>query len=202
MCGEYGSKYSRPHYHSLIFGFYPGDAVYYRTSGAGHKVYKSNFLNTVWQLGDVFIGDVTFESASYVARYALKKADEDLPMREIIDVTTGFTTYRTHEYMQRSLKPGIGAGFVAKYGDELFRHDRVVVRGKEQPLPRYYDILLDRISPVYSAQLKAKRVEVADVKFNRLVDAMPDDLKYQDPRRLKVEEVVKRAAIRALKRSD
>jgi len=46
-----------------------------------------------------------------------------------------------------STKPAIGARFFAKYADQIYRHDRLVVRDIEQRPPRYYDKLLRRIDP-------------------------------------------------------
>lgn len=200
MCGEYGSINSRPHYHSAIFGFYPEDAVYWQTTKAGFKLFTSAYLDSHWQLGRVFVGDLSFESASYIARYVLKKADADLPMREIIDVTTGLTNYRAHEYSKMSLRPGIGASFVEKYGTDVFPHDRVVIRGVKSPVPRYYNVLLERISPVYDAINKAGRVARGELKSRKLDELyLAGGLPMYG--RLKSEEIVKRAQISNLKRS-
>lgn len=74
-CGEYGEKKGRPHYHSIIFGWKPKDMKKLRKkSNRGYTVYKSKELRKLWGLGHVVIGEVSTESAGYVARYTMKKA--------------------------------------------------------------------------------------------------------------------------------
>ena len=81
-CGEYGEtnpvtkvvdggKY-RAHFHALLFGFNFPDRVPCRLLG-GADMYNSAILDATWGFGNCKIGDVTFESAAYVARYAMKK---------------------------------------------------------------------------------------------------------------------------------
>lgn len=73
QCGEYGEKFHRPHYHMCLFGhdFYD-DREHFKTS-TGDKLYVSELLSEVWGMGHCLIGDLTFESAAYVARYVTKK---------------------------------------------------------------------------------------------------------------------------------
>lgn len=202
MGGEYGDKFSRPHYHALIFGYSPADRVFWKKSDAGFDCYTSDSLDKVWRFGRVFVGDVTFESASYVARYCMKKVNDGSPRREILNVETGEIVTRAHEYGKMSLKPGIGASYLAKYGRDIFMNDRVIVNGKNSPLPRYYDVLLERDAPLLLAEHKAKRVSRADAIYQRLCAERPVDVKIGDERRLKVHEVVKKASISHLKRGE
>jgi hypothetical protein len=62
----------RPHYHSILYGLRLDDREFY-TVHNGNKLYTSNYLTEKWGKGNVLIGDVTFESCAYVARYILKK---------------------------------------------------------------------------------------------------------------------------------
>lgn len=78
-CGEYGELNLRPHYHALIFNFDFKDKIHYKTH-KDNKYYVSKELDALWSdpetkepLGYCVIGDLTFESAAYVARYCLKK---------------------------------------------------------------------------------------------------------------------------------
>lgn len=197
MGGEYGEKYSRPHYHSIIFGWYPDDAQYWKTTEAGHKIYNSKFIQEVWPYGRVDIGAVTQQSIAYIARYTLKKAGSE-KRREILDVTTGEIIDRENEYGQMSLKPGIGEAWVKKYPGDVFNHDRINTEGRLTPLPKYYDVLLGRIAPLLLAEHKATRAARADSKYQRLEETA--DNKFQDLRRLKVHEAVKLASLKLLKR--
>ena len=73
-CGEYGEQFSRPHYHACVFGWRPCDLELLSVRDS-ISLYKSRFLSDTWGLGHVTVGDVTFESAAYVARYVLKKVN-------------------------------------------------------------------------------------------------------------------------------
>lgn len=192
MCGEYGDESSRPHYHLCVFGFHPADKVFWKDSPSGSPVYTSAFLKRVWRGGDVYVGDLTFESAAYTARYIMKKqlGKDAGKRREIFNVETGEIFTREHEYAKRSLKPGIGAGFLSEYFSDVYPHDRVVVRGRACGVPKYYDVLLERQSPLYLADLKAARRAKADLRFDETT-----------PRRLRDEEVVVKARVGLLPRN-
>lgn len=71
-CGEYGSKYGRPHYHALIFGFDFPDKVFH-CEKKGYRYYISQALSELWPWGFCLISDLTFQSAAYTARYITKK---------------------------------------------------------------------------------------------------------------------------------
>lgn len=132
-CGEYGERTWRPHYHVLLFGADFFDARMRKQSDSGELVrYDSNELWDLWPSGQHSIGGVTFESAAYCARYAMKKrtgpsADE-------------YYGGRQPEFSLMSRRPGIGADWLAKYGNDVYRHDSVICRGVECKPPRYYDI--------------------------------------------------------------
>lgn len=199
MCGEYGEKGSRPHYHAIVFGFNPIDRVYFRTSDAGFKAYTSVIMDDLWKLGRVYVGDVSFESAAYVARYVMKKVGSDGAMRQILDVTTGEIIFREHEYSRMSLKPGIGALWFDKFMTDVFPHDRVVVRGSKLRVPKYYDKLFAVEHPEELSLIKIARMARADREAARLAEANWSD-RFQDLQRLDVHERVKLASIRSLKR--
>jgi len=200
MCGEYGGKHGRPHYHCILFGFSPEDRKFYRKGDSGFDTDTSQQMTDLWEMGQVYVGDFSFESASYVARYALKKADERKLVGSPVDVVTGEIDTRKREYCKMSLRPAIGRSFFFKYFADMFPHDRVVVRGSESPVPKYYRKLLDEFSPLYGAEMKSLRVELASAAYEKMLVEFPE-LRFGDLRRLKVHEVVKRAAIKSLKRS-
>ena len=72
-----------------------------------------------------------------------------------------------------------------------------MVRNFEAPVPRYYDKVLDDISPLLLAEHKAARAAKAELYQDR--DAQLTDLGFR--KRLKAKELVKKAAISNLKRS-
>lgn len=149
MAGEYGEDYSRPHYHACIFGHRPDDLVLHSKSESGQYIYTSVFLQSLWPHGYSSVGDLTFESAAYVARYIMKKITGPNSDRhyEIVDPDTGEITDRKPEYARMSLKPGIGAAWFGKFMSDVYPHDHVISRGHEAKPPRYYDKLLSRVDP-------------------------------------------------------
>ena len=72
MCGEYGDKLGRPHYHAIIFGVTFVDKKLWSIR-RGNNLYRSATLEKLWPYGFSSIGTVNFETAAYVARYVTKK---------------------------------------------------------------------------------------------------------------------------------
>ena len=139
MAGEYGTRGGRPHYHACIFNYAFEDLKFFRSTNSGSNLYRSALLESLWPHGFSSVGDVTFESAAYVARYVMKKMDEEKnTIGEMVDWETGEVVPRDPEYNKMSLKPGIGANFIDKYKSDVWPHDYVVVNGHKAKPPRYY----------------------------------------------------------------
>lgn len=139
-CGEYGGMLGRPHFHACLFGVDFADRrLHSRTNGVRLDV--SPALTACWGLGYATVGNVTFESAGYVARYCLKKVNGDLADAHyrVVDPETGEVIQREPEMCHMSLKPGIGATWLDKFGDGCFPRGTVVANGVEAKAPRYYD---------------------------------------------------------------
>ena len=67
-CGEYGEQFGRPHYHAILFNTNFRDRETLNAKGT-KGLTTSETLNKLWGKGHTSIGDVTFESAAYVAGY-------------------------------------------------------------------------------------------------------------------------------------
>lgn len=187
MCGEYGEENHRAHYHACLFNVdFRSDRVPAGKSGSGMLYYDSPLLARLWGHGIVSVQDLTKETAGYCARYIMKK-------RLGIGASTAYLTadgvIRRSEYAAMSLKPGIGAGWFAKYGSDVYPHDFVVADGAKLPTPKYYDKLERRKGNVTFDSIEYKRVQRA-----RLVAADNTD------ERRAVREVVHKARISTLKR--
>ena len=74
MCGEYGTKKSRPHYHEVISGLALPDIKFLRSKSKTQLLFESEALQKAWPWGLVEIQDATQEAAAYVAQYTVKKA--------------------------------------------------------------------------------------------------------------------------------
>lgn len=147
MAGEYGTHGGRPHYHACIFNFAFEDLEFLRRTNSGSDLYRSPQLESLWPHGFSSVGDVTFESAAYVARYVMKKMKEENTKGQVIDWETGQLMPREPEYNKMSLKPGIGANFIDKFRSDVFPHDYVIVNGHKAKPPRYYFKRLQQQAP-------------------------------------------------------
>lgn len=159
-CGEYGEKTRRPHYHACLFGFDFSDKYHWKTARNGEKYFRSSTLEKLWPHGQSMLGDVTFESAAYVARYITKKrlgrgAEE---YYEKVNPVTGEIVDLVPEYVTMSRRPGIGRGFFDLYKGDIYPHDFVVLRGKKMKPPKVYDHYLESLSSREVAAIKAARV--------------------------------------------
>lgn len=162
MCGEYGDLNLRPHFHACVFGCWFDDAVLFKGSGDS-CLYTSETLSKLWPYGFATIGDVTFESAAYVARYVMKKVtgDQALDHYRRVSPITGEVFNVEPEFSRMSLKPGIGALWFQKYHRDVYPHDYVVVNGREAKPPRYYDKQLAKLDPFEAEALEVGRLERA-----------------------------------------
>lgn len=171
MCGEYGDKLWRPHYHAALFGVSFGDRYPWRKSGAGFQLFRSPLLESVWEFGGAELGELSFESAAYVARYCMKKITGNMAgehyCRTVPD--TGEVIDLVPEFAHMSLKPGIGASWFDAYKSDLFAFDSVVMNGAKLPIPRFYRGLMDGYdSDDLSFRLYCKSADVMDSSSDRL----------------------------------
>ncbi len=202
--GEYGEQENRPHHHACLFGYNLPDRKLWKMSD-DIRLDTSDYLDATWGKGFSTVGDVTFESAAYVARYIMKKVNGD--KAELIDPQTGLKHYdRVHlftgeitsvlpEYttMSRggSVKGscGIGATWLDTYVSDVYPADHVIINGHETRPPRYYDSKFEILDPDAMEEIKQRR----EKKMERY---------RQDntPERLASREQVKLAQLSQLKR--
>lgn len=141
------------------------------------------------------IGDLTHESAGYVASYCTKKLRGQLAQTTYrrVDLVTGEVYPLPPIFASQSKRPMIGETWFEKYGHEVYRGDssEVIDQGKRAKPPRAYDRLLARRDPDQHAAVKARRVAEAHV-------LAPDST----PKRLRTRKSVvlrrTRAGVRAL----
>ena len=194
MCGEYGenclycfrnykqcncSKYEptigRPHYHAILFNIDFSDKQLHKTVN-GNRIYTSDTLESIWidpksktPMGNCTLGDVTIDSAGYVARYSTKKITGK--MAEEKDPVTGLTHYERFEfetgevhqleaeYNNMSRNPGIGIEWIKKFKEEVLINDSVIAKNHEMKVPRYYDKKLEETDPERLEENKQIRLD-------------------------------------------
>lgn len=201
MCGEYGqdqellklgiNSIGRPHYHAVIFGhdFLDKEAVH--TNHQNDVVYTSPLLEKIWGKGFVTVGDVTFESAAYVARYVVKKVtgEQAIEHYQYLDHETGETFLRQPEFCLQSRRPGIAKNWYDKYKKDLNK-GFITERGIKMQPPKYYDNLMEKDDPFHLDDLKQSR---AILMLNNAHDNSDE--------RLSVKEKIKTKKLKTLKRN-
>lgn len=194
MAGEYGGTTRRPHFHACIFGWTPNDKQYWKRTPTGSRLYISSSLNALWKQGFTSIGDVTFESAAYIARYIMDKKTGPLAGKyyEHINELTGEIEDLKPEYNKMSLgkNNAIGKKWLQQYLTDAYPSGEILIRKHKSKTPKYYDKQYKLLEPDKYEQLK----------MNRELQA----LEYRNdntPARLKAKEIVKRAQINSLLRT-
>lgn len=161
-CGEIGEgkgeRDINPHYHAILFNLDFTDKVFLKRSKSGLIIYRSKLLEELWPYGISSIGDVSPESAQYVAKYSLK--------RKVSKVDNG-------EFVLMSRMPGIGA---AQYSEDNYLVDAVYTAGKRFKIPRYFDKLAEKEGSILASYAKELREQKAK--------SMPDPM-YSDNFKIK-----------------
>lgn len=191
MCGEYGENFGRPHYHSCLFNLDFPDKLFY--SGKGEtRIYTSKTLDELWGMGGCKIGRMTFESAAYVARYCTQTVTGQAAEEhyKVVNKETGEIFTRVPEFGRMSLKPGIGAPWLAKYMKDVYPKGEVVINGRLAKPPRYYDKIYERVDTDdgFARMQWAREIRAARQSADQTAD------------RLAVKEQVTEARLQSFKR--
>lgn len=188
-CGEYGEKTHRPHYHLAVFGEdFSGDRLPWRTAGK-YQVWRSPRLEELWPFGHSEIGELTFESAAYVARYLTKKITGEKAIEHYKRTDEhGCEYWLEPEFSHMSRNPGLGQGWLKQYKTSVYPHDRVIINARAAKPPRYYDQELKKTDLVVHDQVKAARKAAINSEAN-------------SPERLRAGETITRAKLKQKPRS-
>ena len=135
-CGEYGDNFGRPHYHAILFNYFPTDTIPLKKD-----LYTSKSISDAWQdKGHASVGMVTFQSAAYVSNYVQKKINGKNKLEHYTNIETG--EWREPEFSLMSRKPGIGKKWFDKYYNDIYQigKDGLHMNGKFMKPPKYYDL--------------------------------------------------------------
>lgn len=179
MCGEYGGKNGRPHYHAILFGESFDDT--YPVRGAGNKTNQmSHGLNDLWSqrlhpqdrptnMGLATVDTFHFAAAAYVAGYVAKKLGlphQTGPTVDVVDDVTGETRvgHPAPEYRQMSRRRGLGYAWITNKTnmDRTYRDDFIQIQEWKFHPPRFYDAIHKKKRPKSHARLLLKRAEGSD----------------------------------------
>lgn len=173
---EYGSTTLRPHYHVIIFGL-PLDTelfVKVRNNATGDPLWTTPQLDNIksndcwsvrrplgdrsakmYRAGNVIIGEVTFQSIAYVARYTMKKANKNFDS-EWWYKSQGLDVERI------SQSQDLGKWYYDLHKHEIYENDYVPVLGNNGNFskpPKSFDRLYKAEFPEEYQKVVAKRKE-------------------------------------------
>lgn len=173
MCGEYGSTTARPHYHMLLYNLPIHDLKVYSKNRQGDLLYTSNEISSLWGLGYVIIGELTWQTCAYTARYVLKKfKGKTKEVTEEHYKSVGLLP----EYTRMSRMPGIAREFYERHKDDIYyfesldknkviTNDEIILPGgKISKPPKYFDRLRKEEDPISMVWIQEARKHVAELR--------------------------------------
>lgn len=115
MCGEYGSKRQRPHYHAVIFGLDSSDR---------------GLIDRSWNKGFIDVGCFSPGSLRYTMKYFLKT----------LEVRSGEDKKHYDEkfFCYSSRNPGLGYQYLLDNYKKLSSQGYILYRGRKYWLPKYF----------------------------------------------------------------
>lgn len=128
-CGEYGPNTRRPHYHAIVFNYWPEDCELFSFNHKEDYLYTSKKLSKIWGNGYVIVAPVNYETCAYVARYVVKKA---YGLNKEFNLKQGLEP----EFVLSSRRPGLGIP-----DEKCWRNWGVPIKTKKgvkiKPLPTF-----------------------------------------------------------------
>lgn len=113
MCGEYGERLGRPHYHAILFGFPPCQrAGGTMTEGSGRRPVAERccdvcrMLHASWGKGNILCGTCNEGSIGYVGKYLTKLHEQG---------EESFVVGRLRQFKAQSSCPALGSKWIYDY---------------------------------------------------------------------------------------
>lgn len=158
LCGEYGDRTSRPHYHAVLYGpSFPSRA----RIGArnGHPIWEDPTISDTWPHGLHEFTNFTYSAALYTAGYVRKKLSRKRhpDHYERLNPLTGELIPIVQEFARMSNRPALGRRWFERYWRDVYPRDFVVLNGFQMKPPRYYDKLLEERDPDLMMEVREKR---------------------------------------------
>lgn len=169
MCGEYGPKTYRPHYHAIIFGLKLDDEDLYneRRGKSGFSLWQSHTIEKAWSkemfgrkwpIGHVMVAPVNWQTCAYVSRYVTKKLKGEKSV-----LYSDFGLQAPFSLMSR--KKGIGRSYLESHWYDFVNNKPVYIPtdkgSKFLAYPDYFYKILDLNSPELCATMKEKKRDMA-----------------------------------------
>lgn len=167
--GEYGGRFGRPHYHSIIFNL-PENYINPKWNKK-EEIWQYPELTSVWEHGYVDVADATPASMAYVAGYCMDKLTAR-QRSEFYHLDTGEIVKDDRSQERNMMSKGIGKGWLTP---EIIKHFRkncipyiTEPNGYRLPIPRYYR---DKI--FNTPELKSRYLDAIE-KYRLESDFYPD----------------------------
>lgn len=158
LCGEYGEKTKRPHYHAVLCGAPLLDRDS-RPRRNGAAVWHSQLLEDKWEHGFVDFTSVSYGAAAYVAGYVRKKVRkrDDPTHYSRVDPETGELVELVPEFSSKSRRPALGRTYLEQYWRDIYPRDFVTINGSQLNPPRYYDKWMEANHPEIMEEVRYQR---------------------------------------------
>ncbi len=153
---EYGTQNTlRPHYHIIIFNWFPEDIDLrkpYKITKKNSQLYKSKICDDLWNNGFVDVGLVNHHTSRYVCQYCVKKA-----------------VFKTDERLIEKCKEkreklvasvGTGLEYFMKNYKSMFANMFAVLGNYKYPIHKYFKNKLKDLFPELYEKYKLKCKEI------------------------------------------
>lgn len=174
IVGEYGSAAhtQRPHYHAILLNCPEIPLEVIGSNKQRQTYYTNEKIANIWNKGFITIGNVTWDSISYVAGYVNKKR---------------FGKKAIHDYDIKGKIPefalmsnGIGKKYYEEHKSEIYENDEIITsKGKSVKPPGYYDRLLEKDDPELLYAIKQKREKITAYETDKKIKTISINLRSQ-----------------------
>lgn len=188
-CGEYGDMSLRPHYHIILFNLPIPDLtpefkyvdpitnkqVITKHCANGVIYYYSDIIHDLWNKGNVVIGECSYQSCAYTARYVVKKlkgkSSEAYATLGVVD-----------PFCRMSRKPGIAFNYYFDNKENIYEYDSLTLATNDGarilPPPRYFNKMYEIENELRYYQVKEARKRKGEDYLNTLYENT--NLHYSD----------------------
>lgn len=154
ICGEYGEKTYRPHYHAIIFGVdFLNPNIFKPKKYDNNNHFYSDKLNDLWSFGYVIYAKANSSNIGYTTRYTYKKVGTDKKLKD-------FGLQDTFLLCSHKL----GLDYFLKNKDEIINRGCLYFNGQQYSIPRYFLKKLEVIDGESLKKIKRRN----EIKANKM----------------------------------
>lgn len=165
LCGEYGDKTHRPHYHAIFFGIgfpqHTYDTHYNKRKNQCTNLVTSGPLKQSWTKGNIVIGTVTKDSMRYVTDYVHKKLYGKAKKESNIEQPFSLCSQ------------GLGLQWALDNQKYLTEKGGLTIYGTEMGMPRYYAEKLGLVDQLRTAGSISAIIDNSEYVDKHGMNSMP-----------------------------